>query len=146
VDPKIRLIREKSSLEGTAYFEFLPGYYDNEHWNDSSVFLDEEIMYLIERPFMDVLPDHDHYSSFDVSLAQWQAILSNLEKLRGMLASAEGIHDVADKFCCIWPGTEQSFGEDFERNRKDLIDLITEFNSWVNLTLKKHDTIAILGM
>ena len=70
MDPKIRLSRDKSLLEGTAYFEFLPGHYVKEHWNDSSVFLDEEIMCLIERPFMDALPDYDHYSFFDVSLTQ----------------------------------------------------------------------------
>ena len=136
MDPKIRLIRDKSLLEGTAYFEFLPGHYVKEHWNDSSVFLDEEIMCLIERPFMDALPDYDHYSFFDVSLTKWQGILSHLEKLRETLAAAQGIRDVEDQLCCIWPGTEKSFAEDFDRNRKDLIDLITEFNSWVNLTME----------
>jgi len=146
MDPEIRLIRDKSLLEGTAYFEFLPGHFANEHWNDSSVFLDEEILCLIERPFMEALPDYDHYSFFDVSLTQWQATLDHLEKLRDALASAQGIHDVANQFCCIWPGTEKSFAEDFDRNRKDLIYLITEFNSWVNSTLKEHDTIAVLGM
>jgi hypothetical protein len=93
-------------------------------------------MCLIERPFMDALPEYDHYFFFDVSLTKWQAILRHLEKLQETLAAAQGIRDVEDQLCCIWPGTEKSFAEDFDRNRKDLIDLITEFNSWVNLTME----------
>ena len=146
MDPEIRLICDKSLLEGTAYFEFLPGHYANEHWNDSSVFLDEEIMCLIERPFMDALPDYDHYSFFDVGLAQWQNILNNLDNFRNKLSAAKDIHDVVDQFCCIWSDTEKSFADDFYINRKSLMNLITEFNSWVNRTLEKHDTIAVLGM
>jgi hypothetical protein len=34
--------------------------------------------------------------------------------------------------------------KDFDGNRKDLIDLITEFHNWVNLTLEEHETIAVV--
>ena len=146
MDTKIQLIRDKSMLEGTAYFEFLPGYFAKEHWNNSSVFLDEEIMCLIERPFMDALPDCDHCAFFDVSFAQWQAILSNLKKFQNTLATAQDIRNVADQFCCIWPGIRKSFVNDFNRNRNSLSNLITDFSGWVNLTLETHDTIAVLGM
>jgi hypothetical protein len=62
MDPQIHLIRDKRQLEGTAYFEFLPGRYTGQHWNEKSVYLDEEVLGLIEKPFMDSLPSYDHYA------------------------------------------------------------------------------------
>ena len=83
---------------------------------------------------------------FRCRLAQWQAIMSRLEKLLDMLASAQDIHDVANQFCCICPCTEKLFAENFDRNSNDLIESIKEIDTRVNFTLKEQDTIAILGM
>lgn len=143
---EITLIRDKSQLEGTAYFEFLPGRYSDKHWNDTSVFLEEEVMCMIERPFMDAMPDYDHYSFSDVARSRWESILTGLANLKAILADASSIGDVDDHFCCIWPGTVESFKQEFDANRKLLITLIDEFTSWVKQTLHDHDSIAVLGM
>jgi hypothetical protein len=146
METDIQLIRNKSELEGTAYFEFLPGRYSGKHWNDTSVFLDEEVMCMIERPFMDTVPDYDHYSFFDVNRSCWQSILSGLSDLRTMLAAAYGMNDVEYQFCCIWPGTKKSFADDFDGNRQKLINLIDDFTGWVKERLHEHESIAVLGM
>ncbi len=146
MNPEIQLIRDKSSLEGTAYFEFLPGRYANKHWNDGSVFMDEEIMCLIERPFMDALPDYDHYAFCDVSRARWGEVIRHLDAFRDKLSAAQGPGDVTREFCRVWAGTKESFTRDFENNRKKLIDLIVEFTAWVQEVLGEHESIAVLGM
>ncbi len=146
MDTEIQLIRNPSSLEGTAYFEFLPGRFASKHWNCGSVYLDEEIMCLIERPFMDALPDYDHYAFCDVSRDRWQAVIHHLDALRDRLSAAQCASDVTHEFCCVWPGTKETFAKDFDRNRKRLIDLIAELTHWVQDTLREHESIAVLGM
>ena len=146
MDPQILLIRDKAQLEGTAYFEFLPGRYANEHWNDGSVFLDEEIFCLIERPFMDSLSGYDHYAFCDVAAEQWQPVLTGLQKSRDHFSRAKTPEDIADQFCCVWDSTTASFADDFPRNRKDLIRLIDELTEWIKETLMEHGSIAVLGM
>jgi hypothetical protein len=142
----IRLIRDKAELEGTAYFEFLPGHYSEKHWNETSVFLDEEVMCMIERPFMNTMPGYDHYSFSDVAAPRWQSILEGLSKLKTVFADASTVGDVSEQFCCIWPGTVKSFEKDFDVNRNRLIVVIDDFTDWVEQTLHEHESIAVLGM
>ncbi|MEH1940550.1 MAG: hypothetical protein V7L01_10080 [Nostoc sp.] len=40
---RIRLIRSLSELDGTCYFEILPGRYEGNCWNQNSVFITEEV-------------------------------------------------------------------------------------------------------
>jgi hypothetical protein len=117
----IQLIRNKSELEYTAYFEFLPGRYSGKHWSDASVFLEETVMYLIERPFIDMVPDYDHYSCCDISRAYWQSILSKLSDMRIRLAAARDLDDVVDQFHYTLPGTKKLPTGDFDSNRQKLI-------------------------
>jgi hypothetical protein len=146
MDPQIRLIRDKRQLEGTAYFEFLPGRYANKCWGKKSVFLDEEVLGLIEKPFMDCLPQYDHYAFCDVIASEWESILHRLHQFREQLVRAQTTEDVAGDFRCVLDSTKLSFAEDFSKNRTDLIHVIDEFEVWVRQTLKEHDTIAVLGM
>lgn len=146
MNPQIQLIHNKAVLEGTAYFEFLPGQYTDRHWNDTSVFLDEEIFCLIERPFIDLLLDYDHYAFDDITAEQWQPILAGLKELCDYLREAKIPEDIADQFCCVLDSTMDSFAEDFKGSKADLIRLIEEFTEWINDTLKEHGSIAVLGM
>lgn len=146
MDPHIYLIRDKRQLEGTAYFEFLPGQYTNQHWNEKSAFLDEEVLGLIEKPFMDCLPHYDHYTVCDVTASQWESILHHLRQFRERLVQAQTSEDVAGDFRCVWNSTKLSFAEDFSKNRAALIHVIDELALWVRQTLKEYDTITVLGM
>lgn len=103
-------------------------------------------MCMIERPFMDAMPDYDHYSFADVTGNRWQAILTGLSDFKTKLVEAQKFGDIEDQFCCIWPGTKESFADNFGGNRKKLIELIDEFTDWVNQTLHDYESIAVLGM
>ena len=143
METDVRLIRDKSELEGTAYFEFLPGCCADKHWNDNSVLLEEEVMCMIERSFMDTLSDYDHCAFSTVARDRRQLVLERLCGRKPTLEDAGSVGDVEDRFCCIRPGRTESFGEDFEGNRKRLTALIDEFTDWVNQTLHEHESIAI---
>lgn len=144
--PHIQLIRDKTKLEGTAYFEFFPGRYTHDCWNDTAVFLDEEIFGLIEESFVQSLPNYDHYAFCDVSFDQWQPVLKNLRSLGDYLSETQSPDDIEKRFRCVRDSTRQSFSEDFQKNTTDLIQLINEFTEWIEQTLQNHDTIAVLGM
>ena len=143
---EIQLIRKKSELEHTAYFEFLPGRYSDKHWSDASVFLDEEVMCMIECPFIDMVPDYDHYSCCDVNRAYWQSILSRLSELSSSISAAHDMADVEDQLRYTSPSNKKSFADDFDSNRQKLISLIEDFTGWVKQTLNEHESIAVLGM
>ena len=146
VAPKIQLIRNNSNLKGTAYFELLPGRFADQHWNESSVFLAEEIFGLIERPFIVSISDYDHYSFTDVSSCQWHNILARLKELQEAISAARSLEDVQDRFCGVWDHTKAAFAAEFEKNKAALIQPIDDIIEWVLKTLKHHSTIAVLGM
>ena len=59
----IELIQSTAALEGTAYFEFLPGPYHGDHWGEASVFVQEQVFCLIESALQRHHPGFDHYSA-----------------------------------------------------------------------------------
>jgi hypothetical protein len=146
MDPKIELIRDKAQLDGTAYFEFLPGRYSDKHWNDTSVYIDEEVFCMIERPFQESLPRFDHFAFSDVSAKEWQAVLIQLARFRDRIASASSPREVTELFMCLWDETRQVFSQEFNQNRNDLVRLIDDLRAWIADNLSREQTIAILGM
>lgn len=78
---EIKLIKNKNELEGTCYFEFLPGKYNNQCWQDDSVYLDEETFCLIAHIFEKNLLEYDYYSFMEIEKDQWPLIINDLEIL-----------------------------------------------------------------
>lgn len=63
---KIRLIRDLSELQGTYYFEILPGKYQDKCWNQNSVFMTEEVFGYLEPIFERRAPNFDHYAFVEI--------------------------------------------------------------------------------
>jgi hypothetical protein len=57
-----KLFTNKNELDGTCYFEFLPGKYQNKCWNDNSVFLSEDAVFIFEDLLKKTNESFDHYA------------------------------------------------------------------------------------
>ena len=94
---RIEIIKDKSELEGTCYIEVSPGKYQGKHWEETSLFFDEEIFGLIEMIFERNVPGYDHYSMNDANSESWTKVISELKELSVFLWSANKFTDIVGR-------------------------------------------------
>lgn len=145
MDP-IRLIRDKSELRGTCYFELLPGEYHERCWNEGSVFLAEEVFALIEPVIARHEPRFDHYAFVGTQRATWERIISDLERVAERVRSAKSVGGLRGEVGYFFTTTEGEFAADFELNAEALVSLIGDLVGWLREQLREQQYISILGM
>jgi hypothetical protein len=143
---RIAIIHHRFELEGTGYIEIVPGKYQQKHWQEGSLFFDEETFGFIEPIFEKHMTGYDHYDMNDGSKQQWLEILNELEELNELLNLATEFESVLGKVGFIFSGTRDRFQTHFEESKKSLIEMNKEFISWVREAIKIHDHIAVLGI
>lgn len=143
---EIAIIRDKSELEGTCYIEIVPGKYQKKHWQEGSLFFDEETFGFIEPIFERCMSGYDHYGMNDGSIQEWLKIINELEKLNELLNSTTAFENVLGKVGFIFGGTRDCFQTNFEESKKLLIEMNKELIYWARDVLKTHDYIAVLGI
>jgi hypothetical protein len=142
----IELIKDKNKCESTCYFEFLPGIYQDNCWNDNSVFIDYQQIYYIEPILEKYINNYDHYSFMSGSKYDWQEIIKELNQMKEVLRKAENLNDFTSTFDFTFWDSEENFAKDFDKSKAELLKMIDDFVLWVQETLKNYDKIAILGM
>ena len=143
---RIEIITNKSDLEGTCYIELSPGKYQGKHWQDTSLFFDEEVFGLIETIFEKHVPGFSHYSANDVDTDLWSKVISDLEELNELLFSATEFDEVANYLNFMLAGSEKYFEDNFLLCKKQLSEMIIELLPWAKRNIKEHNSIAVLGM
>ena len=143
---QIRLIRDTSELEGTCYFEFLPGEYQEQCWNEGSVFLAEETFGLIEPIIARNEPQFDHYSFVCISRSTWERIIADLLHLVESLRSATAIDNLAGEIDFFFTTSAGEFAEDFRANADALAELARALVGWLREQLQQHECVSVLGM
>ncbi|MEX1098238.1 MAG: hypothetical protein WED34_19495 [Planctomycetales bacterium] len=145
---EIRLIRDKAELQGTCYFELLPGDYEGQHWNDRSVFLAEEVFGLIEPIIVRHEPRFDHYSFVGIRRPAWERIIADLERLAARTETASGMSDLRGEgeVGFLFTTTETEFARHFRSNADALASLLRELLTWVRQRLREYECISVLGM
>lgn len=142
----IRLIRDKSELQGTCYFELLPGEYRGQCWNDESVFLDEDVFGLIEPIIARHEPQFDHYSFVGIRRPAWERIIADLERLAEHAGSAASISDLRGELGFLFTTTEREFDQNFRASAEALAGLASELVGWLGDQLREHECVSVLGM
>jgi hypothetical protein len=145
MDP-IRLISNKAELQGTCYFEGLPGEYKKQCWNDGSVFLAEDVFGLIEPIIARHEPRFDHYSVVDIPRDTWERIIADLERLAERTVRAFCVADLAGDVGFFFTTTETEFAGEFQANADALARLVRELAGWVRERLREHECVSVLGM
>lgn len=142
----IRVIRDKRELEGTCYFELLPGTYQGKCWNDNSVFISEEVFGFIEPVIERHEPRFDHYSFVGISKETWERIIPELKALARRLHAAQTFDDLRGEFRYLLDTTAGQLGQNFETNSAALIRLLTDLCDWFKVQLQSHGCVSVLGM
>ena len=143
---KIVIIRDKSALDGTCYVEVVPGKYQKKHWQEGSLFFEEEVFGLIEPIFERNINRYDHYDMNDASKFEWLNIIIELEQLNELLISSDDFNGAIGKVSYIFRDTREWFQKNYEENKHYLISMNKELITWAKTVLKTHDNIAILGL
>lgn len=140
------MITDINQLKGTDYIEVLPGKFANKHWNPQSVFFNDEHFIFIEQIIMRHSAHYDHYEMTDIDKATWDKILIDLETLHDKIANKSRLSDFQSEVYSFFPTTDRRFlklkSQDINHVRKMLIDFIR----WTRISIKQHDTIAVLGL
>jgi hypothetical protein len=142
----VKLITNLAELEGTDYFEFLPGEYRGKCWNHESAFMDEEVFGFLEPIVANCEPKYDHYAFTPVQRGTWERILQELTKLQTDVAAASDVSDLGAKMGLFFSTTQDTLAADFASYQPSIVLLIGSFSAWVRSHLKKHETISILGL
>jgi hypothetical protein len=142
----ICLIRYKQELRGTCYFEFLPGEYRNECWNEGSVFLAEEVFGLIEPIFARHEPNFDHFSFVGIQRPTWERIISDLEVLVNAARSSEDMANLRGAVGFTFTTSEKQSDRNFRVNADTLANMAEELIDWLREQLRQHECVSVLGM
>ena len=143
---KIAIIRDKSELDSTAYVEIISGKYQGKHWQNGSLFFDEETFGYIEPIFRRNISEYDHYNMNDGSKSEWLKIILELKELNDILSSSTNFSDCLDSIGFIFKSTKVKFQENYIEAKEQLIKLNNELITWAKEELKTHEHIAILGL
>jgi hypothetical protein len=143
---QICLIRDKRELRGTCYFEFLPGEYRNECWNEGAVFLAEEVFELIEPVFVYHEPNFDHFSFVCIRRPTWEQIILDLESLANAAKSAETMTDLQGVAGFLVTTSEKWLAYNFRMHADALASMTEELIDWLREQLRQHECISLLGM
>jgi hypothetical protein len=146
MNPSIQIITDLKYLEGTAYIEILPGLYEDECWNEGSLFLDEESFGFLERIIGRNVPDYNHYAFMEVEKGVWEKTITELASLQTQVRHAKATADFAENVLFYFKNTEADFQEEFEINCKQLEGMISEFSEWISSKLEKEEVITVLGL
>jgi hypothetical protein len=142
----LRILKDTSNLEGTAYIELLPGKYKGQCWNRNSLFFDEATFGLFEKIVERNVPDYDHYAFTEVSGTRWQSIIARLKSLSVELGRAKTPADIPVDIHFYFKDTEQQFNKDIEVNLRLLMQISIELSNWLEATLKHNEEVTILGL
>jgi hypothetical protein len=71
-------MKRLAELEGTAYVELLPGSYLGEHWNEGSVYFEEQTFAPLDAILRRRLPSYDPLAFTEISESVWRRVVADL--------------------------------------------------------------------
>lgn len=142
----IEIIYETSSLEGSCYIEILPDKYKGECWNTSSIFFTEENFGYIMPALEKCYNKFDYYAFNEIDIDTWSQINKELEIMKQFLVSNPNPNSIKDVVGFRYDYIEKELIENYDTNIKQLIIMITEFQSWIEQKILSTKFISVLGI
>jgi energy-coupling factor transporter ATP-binding protein EcfA2 len=142
----IRIIKNKSELEGTVYIELLPGAYNGVTWNEGSLFFEEETFGYLELALEKHAPDYNRYAFTEIKLDAWLEVIQEWKALQLLLQHAASVSDLRDQVGFIFQNSEQRFAEHFQTNKDALASIIKELCNWLDTKARAHSCVTVLGL
>ncbi|MFT8322950.1 MAG: hypothetical protein ABF649_18940 [Bacillus sp. (in: firmicutes)] len=133
-------------LKDSCYVEIKPGKYTSKHWNKESIyFTDETFTYLTPA----IIKHYKRYSLWgmsEINRQTWSQIIAELERIKLFLINNPKAENFKNQIGYLFETTQKNFTENLHRNIKELIKVITEFQSWIAEKLKRYEYVSILGI
>ncbi len=142
----LRVIEDKSALQGTAFVELLPGRYKGTCWNNESIFFDEETFGFFEGIIEREAPDYDHYSFTEISRAKWLRIVARLRVFAAELRAVKSWQSLPTDTRLLFSNTEAKFAANLEAHVRALADASTQLADWLEHVLAEQDAVTVLGI
>lgn len=142
----IEIIKDKSNLDGTCYIELSLGKYQGKHWEETSLFFQEETFGFIEMIFERHVPGYDHYSMNNADYESWSKIIAELRQLEALLNSAKEFGELIGKVGFVFGDTRDYFQNHFQQSKAQLQKMVSELSEWAEEHIIKYGYIAILGI
>jgi len=140
---------KKNELEGTDYFEFLPGTHNGKWWNDESAYLQtDEGFGFIWFVFDHYIKEFDYDGESKMEREDTQKIISALQELKHVMDQSR----TAQLAVSMLPYGEfpmrsmPYIWRDWKAHQSQVENMIDDLCSWLTEVLKKHSEITILGM
>jgi hypothetical protein len=139
---EFKLIKNKSELKGTCYFEFLPGKYKNKCWNDNSVFISENALCVIEDLLIKSNKNYDHCSFVHYTNNQMEMMKNECIERINRIKNSED-YKLPELYY-----NEEYYDElnidDIGKYKDEIIKMIEELVLWMESI--KENEITILGI
>ncbi|MFJ5565940.1 hypothetical protein [Lysinibacillus xylanilyticus] len=142
----IEITYDLSTLEDNCYLEVLPDKYKVKCWYTSSIFFTEENFGYIMPAFEKCYKKFDYYDANEIDIETWKLIIWELEKMKQYLSDNPNPHSLKDVLGFLFLDSEEEFLKNYDTNLKQLISMITEFQSWINEKSVSTKFITVLGM
>ena len=144
----MKVYRNKSELDGSCYFELLPGPFCGKWWNPGSVFISMDTWSSYVAPLIvGRVYDYDEHSEVEVPRELWIPVLRYLERLRRIVLDVESFWelDVETNLARRFDPFKQH-DRDFPQKKAALLLFVDELHEWLTVTLTTHFSITILGL
>jgi energy-coupling factor transporter ATP-binding protein EcfA2 len=142
----IRIIKNKSELEGTVYIELLPGAYHGICWNEGSIFFEEEAFGYLELAMQKHALEYNRYAFTEIRLDTWLEIIEELNGLKLLVQTAQSVSNLRDHVGFIFQNSEGRFAEHFQINKDALVGVIEELCAWIEAKTRVHGCVTVLGL
>lgn len=143
----IKIIRDLDSLQGTCYVEIKPGKYTGEHWTKESIFFTDETFTYFSSAIEKYYKKHSLWGMSEISRVTWKLIVEELENLKLFLMDNPKADELKNHIGFFYlDSTEKKFKENLNQNVSDLVQVISEFQTWITEKSKNNGYISILGI
>lgn len=142
----IEIIYDESTLEGSCYIEILPDKFKGKCWNTSSIFFAEQNFGYIMPVFEKCYKKFDYYAFNQIEIEIWKLIIMELENMKKFLFVNPNPHSLKDVLGFLFAYSEEEFMENYDSNIRQLILMITEFQSWIKGESVSTKVISVLGI
>ena len=143
----LRLITNKEELEGTAYFELLPGRFNNKFWNNNAVFMSESSFSFMEDIVSKHYADYDHYScSMNVHRDIWMLIITDLQYRKAIIDEAMDAEILISECSFLDNYTIGELRENWDIYKQQIQALFESTLFWIQKTLGMHEYIVLMGL
>ncbi|MCM3016595.1 hypothetical protein M3582_00685 [Priestia megaterium] len=143
----IKIIRDLDSLQGTCYVEIKPGKYTGEHWTKESIFFTDETFTYFSSAIEKYYKKYSLWGMSEISRETWKLIVEELENLKLFLMDNPKADELKNHIGFFYlDSMEKKFKENLNQHVSDLVQVISEFQTWITEKSKNNGYISIIGI